>query len=130
MRTFAVALTALVSAVGLAPAQAQPSQSVPAAFIEYFFAWKSQPEALKVSDLRLLNAGGHLRVLCGLYDLPGQDQKPFLVFGDDAPNASAAWEPGVFPAADPQYQQVMRNLRLCQMGGERVTRALWDGGVP
>jgi hypothetical protein len=106
--------------------RAQPAQSVPAAFVEYFYAWKAEPQALKVSDLRLLNAGGKLRVLCGLYDLPGQAQKPFLVLGDDAPNARAAWEPGSFPDSDPQYQQLMRNLRLCETGGEKVTRALWN----
>jgi hypothetical protein len=129
MKRALLSAAALLSALA-GPALAQPARSVPAVFVEYFYAWKAQPRALKVSDLKLLDAGGRLRVLCGLYDLPGQAQTPFLVFGDDAPSASAAWEPGSFPATDPQYQQVMRNLRLCETGGEKVTRAIWDGAVP
>jgi hypothetical protein len=129
MKRLLLALPAALAAA-VPAARAAPVQSVPAAFVEFFYAWKSQPQALKVSDLKLLNAGGRLRVLCGMYDVPGQAQTPFLVLGDDAPNAAAAWEPGSFPAADPQYQQLMRNLRLCQMGGVKVTRALWEGAAP
>jgi len=108
-----------------APTGADP---LPALFVEYFYNWKSQPKDLRISQLRVLNAGGALRVLCGAYALPGQDSRPFLVMGDASPSASAAWEPGSFPESDPLYPQLMDNLRLCQTLGAEVTAAQWGGG--
>jgi len=110
-----------------APADASPGAAdpLPSLFVQFFYAWKSQPKDLEVSDLKVLNAGGSLRVLCGDYDLPGQATRPFLVLGDDTPSASAAWEPGSFPESDPLYPQLMDNLRLCQRLGEAVTAPRW-----
>jgi hypothetical protein len=116
------------AAAGEVIATAAP-QSLPAQFVQFFFEWKSQPQSLRVSQLKVLNTGGDQRVLCGMYDLPGQQQQPFLVLGDAAPTPSAAWEPGSFPEADPLYPQLMRNLRLCLTGGAPVTKADW-GDAP
>jgi hypothetical protein len=102
------------------PAATTPADPLPSLFVDFFYKWKLQPENLTVSDLRVLKAGEGLRVLCGAYDLPGQARRPFLVFGDATPTASAAWEPGSFPESDPLYPQLMDNLRLCQTLGAAV----------
>jgi len=100
-------------------------------FVRFFYQWKSKPEDLQVSDLKVLNTGDSLRVLCGAYDLPGQARRPFLVLGDATPSASAAWEPGSFPKDDPLYPQLMDNLRLCQTLGASVTASQWrDHAAP
>lgn len=121
--------------LSLAPLAAQASTPVAAAdqplasvFVDFFHVWKSSPENLQVSDLKVLKAGGELRVLCGAYHLPGQSRRPFLVMGDDKPSASAAWEPGSFPEGDPLYPQLMDNLRLCQRLG--VSVSLQDAASP
>lgn len=101
---------------------------LPSLFVDFFYHWKSQPKDLQISKLRVLKAGGSLRVLCGAYALPGQAHKPFLVMGDATPTAAAAWEPGSFPESDPLYPQLMDNLRLCQTLGTEVTAAQWSGG--
>src|SRR4051794_14882752 len=93
---FAGAAPALAIPAPVRPADA-PAASLPALYVRYFFEWKSEPAALKISELKVLNAGGAMRVLCGVYDLPGQASRPFLVLGDDRPTPSAAWEPGSFP---------------------------------
>jgi hypothetical protein len=115
----AVLLTAPVSHAAV-PGAATPADPLPSLFVDFFYKWKLQPENLTVSDLRVLKAGEGLRVLCGAYDLPGQTRRPFLVFGDATPTASAAWEPGSFPETDPLYAQLMDNLRLCQTLGAAV----------
>jgi len=125
--TTAAAIALLLGTASHAAASA-PADPLPALFVEYFYNWKSQPKDLQVSKLRVLNAGGSLRVLCGAYALPGQDSRPFLVLGDASPSASAAWEPGSFPESDPLYPQLMDNLRLCQTLGAEVTAAQWRGG--
>lgn len=122
----AAALALLISAP--ASQAAAPADPLPALFVDYFYQWKSQPKDLRVSKLRVLNAGGSLRVLCGAYALPGQGDRPFLVMGDASPSAAAAWEPGSFPESDPLYPQLMDNLRLCQTLGAEVTTAQWGGG--
>jgi hypothetical protein len=104
-----------------APAQLAGADPLPSLFVRFFRQWKSEPQDLQVSDLKVLNTGGVLRVLCGAYDLPGQARRPFLVLGDATPSASAAWEPGSFPKDDPLYPQLMDNLRLCQTLGASVT---------
>lgn len=124
----AAALALLLSASATQAAAPAPPDPLPAAFVNYFYNWKSQPKNLQVSKLRVLNAGGALRVLCGAYALPGQDSRPFLVMGDASPSAEAAWEPGSFPESDPLYPQLMDNLRLCQTLGAEVTAAQWNGG--
>src|SRR5690349_18379909 len=104
------AIAALALLLG-APAHASAPASVdlraadplPALFVRFFYQWKSEPRDLQVSDLKVLNTGGSLRVLCGAYDLPGQARRPFLVLGDATPSAQAAWEPGSFPQSDPLY---------------------------
>ena len=106
-------------------AELKRSDPLPALFVQYFYRWKAEPKDLQVSELRVLNAGGQLRVLCGAYDLPGQARRPFLVLGDDAPSASAAWEPGSFPESDPLYPQLMQDLKLCQSMGDAVTASEW-----
>src|SRR5438067_10040876 len=116
-RSIPCACAALALLASVAPARASapelsPPDSLPAMFVRYFYEWKSEPGAFQVSELKVLKAGGPLRVLCGMYELPGQARRPFLVFGDDKPSASAAWEPGSFPETDPFYPQVMQNLRL------------------
>jgi hypothetical protein len=132
MRPIAYAAVALALVAGAAPAVASAPQapSLPELYVQFFYRWKSEPKGLQVSELKVLNAGGDLRVLCGKYDLPGQDQRPFMVMGDDTPSVSAAWEPGVFPETDPLYGQVMQNLRYCQAEGAPVTRASWAGQGP
>jgi hypothetical protein len=121
------ACVALAVALAAAPVQAsapaQPTAADPLAslFVHFFYQWKSEPQGLQISDLRVLNAGGAMRVLCGAYDLPGQARRPFLVLGDSTPSASAAWEPGSFPQNDPLYPQLMDNLRLCQRLGAEIT---------
>jgi hypothetical protein len=127
-RTGPAALAALVLALAGGPVQASvpatpplTADPLPALFIHFFYEWKSEPKDLQVSDLRVLNAGGALRVLCGAYALPGQSSRPFLVLGDSTPKASAAWEPGSFPENDPLYPQLMDNLRLCQRLGAAVS---------
>jgi hypothetical protein len=131
--SFACAALALLAAAAPARASApelsSPS-SLPAMFVQFFYEWKSEPGAFQVSELKVLKAGGSLRVLCGVYELPGQGRRPFLVFGDDKPSASAAWEPGSFPETDPSYPQVMQNLRLCQTSGAPVTADSWRGATP
>lgn len=113
------------SAPAAAPAAAPPAEPLAALFVQFFYRWKSEPQDLQVSDLKVLNAGGGLRVLCGAYDLPGQAPRPFLVLGDDTPSASAAWEPGSFPESDPLYPQLMDNLRRCQTLGVAATAPQW-----
>lgn len=122
LAALALVLTA-APAQAVAPLAAQPAAADPLArlFVRFFFEWKSQPQNLQVSDLRVLKAGGELRVLCGDYVLPGQASRPFLVLGDATPKASAAWEPGSFPESDPLYPQLMDNLRLCQRLGDAVS---------
>lgn len=126
--TAATALALLCSATASHAAAPTGADPLPALFVEYFYNWKSQPKDLQISKLRVLNAGGALRLLCGAYALPGQDSRPFLVMGDASPSASAAWEPGSFPESDPLYPQLMDNLRLCQTLGAEVTTAQWRGG--
>jgi hypothetical protein len=123
----ALALLAAASAHASAPGRLA-DDSLPALFVRYFYDWKSQPPALKVSQLKVLDAGDRFRVLCGMYDVPGQDLRPFLVLGDDKPSASAAWEPGSFPENDPLYGQLMANLRACQSAGAPVTAQGWQAG--
>jgi hypothetical protein len=122
-----VAATLLLGAASadasVTAAATQAPDPLAAFFVRYFYHWKSDPKDLLVSDLKVLNAGGSLRVLCGAYDMPGQSRRPFLVLGDDKPSASAAWEPGSFPESDPLYPQLMDNLRLCQTLGVAVTTA-------
>ena len=134
LRPILAASAALAVCVTAAPGQASaPTTSVataagdalPSLFVEFFYRWKSEPKDLQVSELRVLNAGGALRLLCGAYDLPGQTRRPFLVMGDDTPSASAAWEPGSFPESDPLYPQLMDNLRHCQTEGASVTAPRW-----
>ena len=126
---FAFAALALFSSASASHAAAPSSaDTLPARFVEYFYNWKSPPKNLRVSQLRVLNAGGALRMLCGAYVLPGQDSRPFLVMGNASPSASAAWEPGSFPENDPLYPQLLDNLRLCQTLGSEVTTAQWNGG--
>jgi hypothetical protein len=108
-----------------APAEVRAVDPLPALFVRFFYQWKSEPRDLQVSDLKVLNAGDGLRVLCGAYVLPGQASRPFLVLGDAKPTASAAWEPGSFPKGDPLYPQLMDNLRLCQTLGAAVTASQW-----
>src|SRR3974390_1877005 len=74
-----------------APTALQTADPLPALFVRFFYHWKSAPNGLQVSELKVLNAGQGLRVLCGAYALPGQAQRPFLVLGDATPSASAAW---------------------------------------
>jgi hypothetical protein len=119
-------------AVLLGPAASQASTPVaptadplPALFVQFFYQWKSEPQDLRISDLKVLSSGGGLRVLCGAYLLPGQASRPFLVLGDATPTATAAWEPGSFPQGDPLYPQLMDNLRLCQTLGVAVTSSQW-----
>jgi hypothetical protein len=124
----AAALAVLLGAApgqASAPAAVRVADPLPALFVRFFFQWKSEPQDLQVSDLKVLKAGDGLRVLCGAYDLPGQTRRPFLVLGDDKPSASAAWEPGSFPQADPLYPQLMDNLRQCQTLGAAVTASQW-----
>lgn len=119
----ALAALALFAAGGPGPASApalRGADPLPALFVQFFYEWKSEPKDLQVSDLRVLKAGGALRVLCGDYALPGQASRPFLVLGDATPKAQAAWEPGSFPESDPLYPQLMDNLRLCQRLGDAV----------
>jgi hypothetical protein len=116
--TVLLAATASHAAASMEAAGADP---LPSLFVDFFYRWKSQPQHLEVSDLRVFKAGESLRVLCGAYDLPGQTRRPFLVLGDSTPSASAAWEPGSFPESDPLYPQLMDNLRLCQTLGAEVT---------
>jgi hypothetical protein len=126
--TFA-ALAALVTAApghASAPAALRTADPLTALFVRFFYQWKAQPQNLQVSDLKVLNAGQNLRVLCGAYALPGQTRRPFLVLGDATPSAQAAWEPGSFPESDPLYPQLMDNLRLCQTLGVSVTSTQWD----
>ena len=106
-------------------ADLKPADPLPALFVQFFYQWKAEPKGLQVSELRVLNAGGQLRVLCGDYDLPGQAKRPFLVLGDDQPSAQAAWEPGSFPESDPLDPQLILNLQLCQSEGQAVTAANW-----
>jgi hypothetical protein len=108
-----------------APAALRPADPLPALFVRFFYQWKAQPQDLRVSDLKVLDAGQNLRVLCGAYAVPGQSQRPFLVLGDATPSAQAAWEPGSFPESDPLYPQLMDNLRLCQTLGVAVTASQW-----
>ena len=127
-RQMSATLAALTLGLAAAPSQAAPSsmdapETAPSVFVDYFFRWKSQPEHLQVSDLKILKAG-QSRVLCGAYALPGQARRPFLVLGDATPQASAAWEPGSFPESDPLYPQLMDNLRLCQTLGAVVTASM------
>jgi hypothetical protein len=103
---------------------------LPSLFVDFFYRWKSEPQDLQVSDLKVLSAGDGLRVLCGDYDLPGQSRRPFLVMGDATPAPSAAWEPGSFPQNDPLYPQLMDNLRLCQTAGAAVTASQWGEPTP
>ena len=103
------------------PAALQAADPLPSLFVDFFYRWKSAPQNLQVSDLKVLDTGGGLRVLCGTYALPGQALRPFLVLGDATPSASAAWEPGSFPQSDPLYPQLMDNLRVCQTLGVVVT---------
>ncbi|CAN7257285.1 hypothetical protein LJR225_001214 [Phenylobacterium sp. LjRoot225] len=122
------AVAVLLSAVpGLAstPADVRAADPLPSLFVDFFYRWKSAPQDLQISDLKVLSAGGGLRLLCGAYDLPGQARRPFLVLGDATPSASAAWEPGSFPQTDPLYPQLMDNLRLCQTLGAAVTASQW-----
>jgi hypothetical protein len=107
------------------PGEARAADPLPSVFVEYFYQWKSAPQHLQISDLKVLSAGGGLRVLCGAYELPGQARQPFLVLGDATPSPSAAWEPGSFPQNDPLYPQLMDNLRLCQTLGATVTASQW-----
>jgi hypothetical protein len=131
-----VALGALALLLGQSPCHAtarvdaRAADALPSLFVRFFYEWKSRPDHLQVSDLKVLDAGGSLRVLCGAYDLPGQARRPFLVLGDDKPSAAAAWEPGSFPEGDPLYPQLMNNLKLCQTEGAAVTAALPGTLVP
>ena len=135
-RRIPAACAALALLLG-APAQASVSPApdlraadpLPALFVRFFYQWKSEPQNLQVSDLKVLNTGGSMRVLCGAYDLPGQARRPFLVLGDSTPSAQAAWEPGSFPQNDPLYPQLMDNLRLCQTLGSTVTASQWRDQV-
>jgi hypothetical protein len=119
------ALLVAVPAAASAIADIRPPDvslaALPQAFLQFFYHWKSEPKDLQFSDLRVLNAGGDLRVMCGAYAVPGQTRRPFLVLGDASPTASAAWEPGSFPETDPLYPQLMNDLRLCQSMGVVVT---------
>jgi hypothetical protein len=129
----ALLATALPGQASTPTAPAAPgdrADALSSSFVRFFYQWKSQPRDLEVSDLKLLNAGGSLRVLCGAYDLPGQAQKPFLVMGDDTPAPAAAWEPGSFPESDPLYPQLMDNLRLCQRLGQAVAVPGWRSSRP
>lgn len=119
----ALSAAAAAPASASAPAAPQASDPLPSAFLNFFYQWKSEPKGLKIADVRVFDAGGELRVLCGDYALPGQAKKPFLVLGDASPAASAAWEPGSFPESDPLYPQLMDNLRLCQTLGAALTAA-------
>jgi hypothetical protein len=122
------ALAMLLSATGAqaaVPAAAPRADPLPSLFVDFFYRWKAQPKDLRISELRVLKAGGTFRVLCGAYALPGQSNRPFLVMGDATPAASAAWEPGSFPESDPLYPQLMDNLRLCQTLGTEVTATQW-----
>jgi hypothetical protein len=110
-----------------APDAGRTADALPALFVRFFYQWKSEPRDLQVSDLKVLNAGDGLRVLCGAYAVPGQARRPFLVLGDATPSASAAWEPGSFPENDPLYPQLMDNLRLCQNLGVAVAASQWGG---
>jgi hypothetical protein len=130
-RIFACAALAAASlalpAAASAIADVGPSNlalaALPKAFLQFFYHWKSEPKDLQFSELRVLDAGGDLRVMCGAYALPGQMRRPFLVLGDASPSASAAWEPGSFPETDPLYPQLMNDLRMCQSQGVAVTAA-------
>jgi hypothetical protein len=112
-----------------APVDAR-ADPLPSLFVDFFYRWKSEPQDLQVSDLKVLSPGDGLRVLCGDYDLPGQARRPFLVMGDATPAPSAAWEPGSFPQNDPLYPQLMDNLRLCQTSGAAVTTSQWGEPTP
>jgi hypothetical protein len=114
----ALLLAAPVTASALP--ELRPTDPLASAFLQFFYQWKSAPKDLRVSDLRLLDAGGELRVLCGAYELPGQARRPFLVLGDASPAPTAAWEPGSFPESDPLFPQLMNDLRLCQTTGAAV----------
>lgn len=120
------ALIAASPSLASAPAALRSADPLPALFVRFFYQWKSEPRGLQVSDLKVLNAGQDLRVLCGAYAVPGQARRPFLVLGDAKPSASAAWEPGSFPEGDPLYPQLMDNLRMCQTLGVSVTASRWD----
>jgi len=128
---FLAACAALALLAGAAPGRASTPSAGPAAaalpgvFVYFFYQWKAEPKDLLVSDLKVFDAGGSLRMLCGAYDLPGQGRRPFLVLGDASPSASAAWEPGSFPESDPLYPQLMSNLRDCQATGVAVTAPRW-----
>lgn len=119
------ALTIAAPTHASAPAALRSADPLPELFVRFFYQWKSEPRGLRVADLKVLNAGEGLRVLCGAYAVPGQARRPFLVLGDDKPSASAAWEPGSFPKDDPLYPQLMDNLRLCQTLGVSVTASQW-----
>ena len=121
----ATALFAAAPVHASAPAGLRTADPLPELFVRFFYQWKSEPRDLQVSDLKVLNAGDGLRVLCGAYATPGQARRPFLVLGDATPTASAAWEPGSFPESDPLYPQLMDNLRLCQTVGVSVTASQW-----
>ena len=133
LATLAVASAVLIAGPGHASAGSslRPADPLPALFVRFFYQWKSAPRDLQVSELKVLNAGEGLRVLCGAYALSGQPRRPFLVLGDATPSASAAWEPGSFPENDPLYPQLMDNLRLCQTQGVAVTASsAGDAGAP
>ena len=123
-------LLSAASSQASAPPDLRESPSLPSTFVDFFYRWKSEPANLQVSDLKVLDAGGAMRVLCGAYDLPGQARRTFLVLGDATPAAQAAWEPGSFPENDPLYPQLMQNLRLCQRLGVEVTAAHWNPAAP
>jgi len=125
-----VILLSAASAQASAPTGVAARDPLPSLFVDFFFQWKSAPQGLQVSDLKVLNGGGDLRVLCGAYQVPGQARQPFLVLGDARPSASAAWEPGSFPKDDPLYPQLMDNLRLCQTLGAAVTASQWGEPTP
>jgi hypothetical protein len=129
LAVLATALPGQASAPAAPAAAADRAEALSSSFVRFFYQWKSQPRDLQVSDLKLLDAGGSLRVLCGAYDLPGQAPRPFLVMGDDSPAPAAAWEPGSFPESDPLYPQLMDNLRLCQRLGQAVTVPVWRRGA-
>jgi hypothetical protein len=126
----AAALFAAAPALASTAAALRSADPLPTVFVRFFYQWKSQPRDLQVSDLKVLDAGPGLRVLCGAYALPGQAQRPFLVLGDATPAAQAAWEPGSFPETDPLYPQLMGNLRLCQRLGAAVTASQWGETAP
>ena len=117
----AAALLIALPAAASAPSDVRATDPLPTAFLQFFFKWKAEPKNLRFSELRVLDAGGELRVLCGAYDMPGQTARPFLVLGDSSPAAAAAWEPGSFPESDPLYPRLMDDLKSCQTLGDVVT---------